>query len=206
MENKKLTPKSGINGKKVKSVEKVPSNMPIPEETAKEIVRNNNPLGKGGFGSVDTEKGDNARYLRHALSSVNLPPIDISNEKQVADRIEWYFEHCADEDMKPTVMGMANALGIDRRTLYDWGRGKFRDATHSPVVKRAYAVLEELYEDYMLNGKINPVSGIFLGKNHFNYTDKQDIVVTPNNPLEQKRTAAELAEEYGDELPPPEEK
>ena len=180
--------------------------MPIPEETAKEIVRNNNPLGKGGFGSVDTEKGDNARYLRHALSSVNLPPIDISDEKQVADRIEWYFEHCADEDMKPTVMGMANSLGIDRRTLYDWGRGKFRDATHSPVVKRAYAVLEELYEDYMLNGKINPVSGIFLGKNHFNYTDKQDIVVTPNNPLEQKRTAAELAEEYGDELPPPEEK
>ena len=32
----------------------------------------------------------------------------------------------------------------------------------------------------MLNGKINPVSGIFLGKNNFSYVDKQDFVVTPN--------------------------
>ena len=29
----------------------------------------------------------------------------------------------------------------------------------------------------MQNGKINPVSGIFLGKNHFGYQDKTDVVV-----------------------------
>ena len=32
----------------------------------------------------------------------------------------------------------------------------------------------------MMNGKINPVSGIFLGKNLYQYTDKQEYVVTPN--------------------------
>jgi hypothetical protein len=32
----------------------------------------------------------------------------------------------------------------------------------------------------MTNGKINPVSGIFLGKNYFGYQDKQEYVVTPN--------------------------
>jgi hypothetical protein len=32
----------------------------------------------------------------------------------------------------------------------------------------------------MTSGKINPVSGIFLGKNNFGYTDKQEYVVTPN--------------------------
>lgn len=201
MENKKLTPKSGIDGAKVKAVEKVPSNSLISEETAKEVVKNNNPLGKGGFGFVETEKGDNSRYLRHALASLNLPPIDISDEKQVEQRILWYFEHCAEEDMKPTVTGMANSLGVDRRTLYDWSRANIRSATHTPIVKRAMTVLEELWEDYMQNGKINPVSGIFLGKNHFGYQDKQDIIVTPNNPLEQKRSTAELEEEYGDGTP-----
>jgi hypothetical protein len=45
-------------------------------------------------------------------------------------------------------------------------------------------VLEELWEDYMLNGKINPVSGIFLGKNNFQYADRQDVVVTPNTGME----------------------
>ena len=32
----------------------------------------------------------------------------------------------------------------------------------------------------MLNGKINPVSGIFLGKNNFGYKDQQEYVLTPN--------------------------
>jgi hypothetical protein len=45
---------------------------------------------------------------------------------------------------------------------------------------KAYDLLEELWEDYMLNGKINPVSGIFLGKNQWDYSDKQEYVLTPN--------------------------
>ena len=36
----------------------------------------------------------------------------------------------------------------------------------------------------MLNGKINPASGIFLSKNWFNYKDVADVVVTPNNPMQ----------------------
>ena len=41
--------------------------------------------------------------------------------------------------------------------------------------------MEILWENYMQNGKINPVSGIFLGKNNFGYQDKQEMVLTPNN-------------------------
>ena len=157
----------------------------LPQETVKEVAKRqgNNPQGVGGFGDVQTQPGDNARYLRHALAVYSLDPIDISDPQQVEDRIMWYFNHCAEDDMKPTVTGMANALGIDRKTLYDWSRGNFRGVTHSPIVKKAMTVLEELWEDYMQNGKINPVSGIFLGKNHFGYADKQEIVVEPKNPL-----------------------
>lgn len=32
----------------------------------------------------------------------------------------------------------------------------------------------------MSAGKINPVTGIFVAKNHYNYVDKQEHVVTPN--------------------------
>jgi hypothetical protein len=40
--------------------------------------------------------------------------------------------------------------------------------------------MEQLWENYMQNGKINPVSGIFLGKNHYGMQDKTEYVVTPN--------------------------
>lgn len=173
----------------------------LPEETAKEVVKRkgNNPDGIGGFGDIDTKPGDNARYLRHALAAYNLEPIDIADAEQVEKRILWYFEHCVQDDMKPTVTGMANALGIDRRTLYDWSRGKFRDVTHSPIVKKAMNILEELWEDYMQNGKINPVSGIFLGKNHFGYADKQEIVVEPKNPLGDTDDPEEVKRRYLEE-------
>jgi hypothetical protein len=54
----------------------------------------------------------------------------------------------------------------------------------------------------MQNGKINPVSGIFLAKNLFGgqYTDKQEFVLTPNQQNEVDVAAieakyAELPEE-----------
>ena len=50
----------------------------------------------------------------------------------------------------------------------------------------------------MLNGKMNPVSGIFLGKNNFEYADKQEVVVTPNNPLGDLVNADKLVEHYED--------
>ena len=48
----------------------------------------------------------------------------------------------------------------------------------------------------MQNGKINPVSGIFLMKNNFGYADKQEVVLTPNNPLGDTTPVAELEEKY----------
>jgi hypothetical protein len=179
-------------------------NEPIlPEETVKDVVKRggNNPTGIGGFGSVDTTPGDNARYLRHSLTMLDLPAIDISDPVQVELRIRQYFEQCVGSDMKPTVSGMALALGVDRKTLYDWSRGNYRDVTHSPIVKKAMNVLDALWEDYMMNGKINPVSGIFLGKNHFGYTDKQEIVVKPENPLGEQKSPDEIKQRYLAENP-----
>ncbi len=161
-------------------------------------TRNRPDLAK--FGQENVQPGDNSKYIRHALATLEMPPIDIADPAQVEERIQWYFHHCIEGDMKPTVMGMCNALGISRNTIRTWYNEDFRATTHAPVVKRAYAVLEELWEDYMLNGKINPVSGIFLGKNSWNYADKQEVVLTPNTGLPSDADVAAIAAKY-DELP-----
>lgn len=138
------------------------------------------PSTKPNFGQENVLPGDNSKYLRHAMMTLDMPAIDTSDPQQVSERITWYFEHCIESDMKPTVAGLCNSLGICRNTLWTWRNGDFRGGTHQAIVQRAYRLLEELWEDYMLNGKINPVSGIFLGKNNFGYQDKQEYVVTPN--------------------------
>ena len=135
-------------------------------------------------GNDNIEPGDNSRFVRHALASWNLPPIDISDEQQVADRIELYFKYCADNDRRPQVVGLCNWLGISRQTLNEGKNGDVRSATHGDIIKKAYGAMEEMWTDYMLYGKISPPTGIFLSKNWFNYKDVADVVVTPNNPLQ----------------------
>ena len=171
------------------------------ESTTTPVKRKRNRPDLANFGQEFVEPGDNSRFLRHALTTINMPPIDISDPKQVEERIDWYFEHCIDNEMKPTVMGFCNSLGIAKSTLWEWRNGGYRGNTHQAIIVRAYKILEELWEDYMQNGKINPVAGIFLGKNNFGYADTQEHVLIPKNQVEAKDVAtleakyAELPEE-----------
>lgn len=152
------------------------------------------------FGEEHVEPGDNARYLRMARVAFDLPPIDIADPKQVEKRIGEYFDFCEQNDRKPNIVGMANWIGVDRTTLALWKRGDYRSETHFDVIKRAVSILEEIWLDYMQNGKMNPASGIFIAKNLLQYKDVQDVVVTPNNPLE-SGDADQTRQKYLEALP-----
>lgn len=139
------------------------------------------------FGQEYVEPGDNAKYISFALESFNAPRINMENPEEVRERIEWYLRRCQEADMKPGIVGFANALGVSRKTLWAWKSdtaGKTMNKDSIDLIKKTYNFIEELWEDYMLNGKVSPPNGIFLGKNHFNYVDQTEVVVTPNNPLD----------------------
>ena len=160
--------------------------------------KNMNMMRETTLGVDLTVPGDNNKFLSHNLAVMRMPAIDISNPVLVRQRINDYFQLCADNDMKPSVKGLTNALKIGRTTLWEWRNGNYRAGTHQAIVLEAYDTLEALWLDYMQNGKINPVSGIFLGKNLFpDYTDKQEYVLTPNAKVEQIDPAT-LEEKYAD--------
>lgn len=57
-------------------------------------------------------------------------------------------------------------------------------------------MLENLWENYMQSGKVNPVAGIFLGKNNYGYQDKTEYVLTPNQQNDNDYSADEIRERY----------
>ena len=145
------------------------------------------PRGKniGETLSPVTDPGDNAKYISVSLQLFNMPSIDLHKPELVQERLTEYFEIHVKADLKPTVAGMAMALGIDRRRLWEIKAGvqdRNQDLPYETrdSIKKAYDFLENLWENYMNNGKINPVSGIFLAKNNFGYQDKVEHVLTPN--------------------------
>ena len=153
---------------------------------------------------VDAPPGDNNKYTSVALKIAEMDACDLHEPSQVKQRVHDYFQICADNDMKPTVSALALSLGTDRRRLWEIANnteGQLHIPDESKVyIKKAYAILDVLWNDYMQNGKINPVSGIFLAKNHFGYKDQTEYVLTPNNPLGDNVDRTTISEKYK-ELP-----
>ena len=151
--------------------------------------------------SVHTEPGDNTKYINHSLRLADLGKVDLTNVEEVTQRINDYFTICAEDDMKPSVAGLALAMDIDRRYLWEIREGKKGKTPEvADTLKKAMKILDLQMVDYMQNGKINPVSGIFLMKNNFGYADKQEVVVTPNQPLGDTKDQKALEERYLDSV------
>lgn len=150
------------------------------------------------FGQENVKPGDNSKYLTHAMTIAKWDKIDIESDEEVTKRLDDYFALCVMNDIKPTVTGMANALKINKKTLYDWRNGITRNQTDSrkQIINIYYGMLEELYEDYMMNGKVNPVSGIFMGKNHFGYEDKKEISVQPKSNFDESINPDDVRDKY----------
>ena len=127
---------------------------------------------------------------------------DLYEPQQVQQRIVDYFQVCADNDMKPAVNGLALALGTNRQRLWEIATDQDQQLSiptaSKHYIKQAYNSLQLLWENYMQNGAVNPVSGIFLGKNHFGYRDQQEHILTPNNPLGDNVDSATIARKYDD--------
>ena len=176
------------------------------DDVVQEIVKKK-PRGGNNFltdAALSVQPGDNTKYVLLGAKLFNLPPIDLKDPEQVNERLNEFFQIHADADMKPTVSGMGMALGLDRRRLWEIKTGNFgtqKSLSELPTltkdsIKRAYEYMEILWENYMQNGKINPVSGIFLGKNNFGYQDKTEYVLTPNSQNDSDYNAEDIKKRY----------
>ena len=150
--------------------------------------------------TAQLEPGENTKYLSHSLAMMDWKKPDMKSVEAVQERMINYFQLCADNDMKPSFAGMALAFGVDRTTMWKWCNGTGDIKPRAPGVrntlKKGQQILNAQMEDYMQNGKINPVSGIFLMKNNMGYTDQQEVVLRPDSPLGEKADPEALKRKY----------
>lgn len=151
---------------------------------------------------VPTKRGFNSEYTKRAMLLWAQPKVNNMEEFNV--RVKEYFEYCVQTDYKPSVEGLSCALGIDRRTFYCWSVGQrvpFGEGEElMEACQHAKSVLNTLLTDFMQNGKINPVTGIFLLKNNFGYTDEV-IQVNVDADQNKPKTAAEIAKAIESDIP-----
>ena len=118
----------------------------------------------------------------------DLPRVDIESDQAVEERISFYFDYCSQEGLKPTVSGLALALGISPSTIWDWENGRRRgdvSSSRAEIIKKAKNYIEFILDDAAMDNKIHPSTWIFYGKNYFGRKDTQEIEVRAQQPLEE---------------------
>ena len=122
-----------------------------------------------------------AMILQMHEDIMDLPKIDLESAEQVRVRVREYFDIMKKYKQKPTLAGLCLALGTNRDKMKriavnSSGRA---DKEVSEILQQVYVIYESLWEGYMLNGDIPPLSGAFIGKNQFGYKDvvEQNTVV-----------------------------
>lgn len=155
-------------------------------------------------GDMGVDPGDNTRIVQTNMKFFDMPRIDLNDSEAVRQRLGEYFQIYAEADLKPTVAGMASALGVNRQRLWEIKTGAAVGGTTKQslpsetldLIKKAYDILEMSMENYASSGKVNPVISIFMMKNHFGYQDKTEYVLTPNQKNDSDYDADDIRKRY----------
>lgn len=140
-----------------------------------------------------------ARDLDRHMEIMALPRVNTNSLEELQGRYTDYMMICRKYGKRMTVAGFAEAIGVNRQTLWRWCSGGIPKPPE--IVDFLNAVISAVnaeLEDLMVTNRINPVSGIFLLK-QAGYRDNVDLTVT--NSATTGKTEEELAAEYLNSIP-----
>ena len=117
-------------------------------------------------------------------------------------RLNWFFEKCAESQQLPTVEKMCLAIGWPRETVFEIIQGIQRGFSPdtADILKKAKNLIASLDAELAQEGKIQPVVYLFRAKNYYGMRDQQEMVLTPNNRLNDYQDASTIKQKYA-ELP-----
>lgn len=104
------------------------------------------------------------------------------SEEELSKGIEEYFEDCKKREKPYTMSGLANWLGIDRKTLLNYSHKDM----FSPLVKKAKERVQQQIEENYLDGTFNTTAAIFNLKANFKWDDGNKVEINVNKPRVEK--------------------
>ena len=136
------------------------------------------------------------RAIVSATRYIKAEPV--KTDEECAERIERYFEGCAERGELPRWENLALSLGVTRACCWNWATGKQCSSARTKMMQRAKDILASIDADLVMRGKIPQVVYVFRSKNFYEMRDQQDMVITPNNPLGDAKTNEQLADKYSE--------
>ena len=139
----------------------------------------------------ELQKEWNKTIFTHIRHVKEIAKPNISDSEGVKKTCEAYFDICESERVRPTVSGLALALGVNRAILMKWLNGEISIQT-ADVIMEYFSLIEIFDETALKDNKTNAVAGLFNMKNNYGYKDEVEHRIVEDK----KPTNKEIEEKY----------
>ena len=141
-----------------------------------------------------------SKYANFVLAVKRISEgVNIKDVEDMRARFYQYLALCESCNMKVGNMNAYSAMGILKQIADDWRDGRHGSTPERKrLIQEVNSVCTGYREQLIGDGQINPVTGIFWQKNYDGLRDIQSHEVAPIDPLGEKRSAKEIAEQYKD--------
>ena len=165
---------------------------------------NNNFLRNAGADLTPDQLG---RLTQQALDTFMLSvehEADLHNPESVRRAIIGYFETCQRNHLRPGNLGLYAALGMSKQDYHDVCNGRNKSKA-SPecidLMKKATRAIGAYRESLASEGKINPVTYIFMAKNFDHLSDVQQVEVTARPATDPQLSPDEIQKQIEKDIP-----
>jgi hypothetical protein len=146
--------------------------------------------------SSDEDRALVSRLLTEALVEYRQPKV--KSDEELTERINDYYSRCAETGQTPTVEELYLSTGYAISTVKDWeyGRRKGFSPETAAIIKKAKGFMQTFDAKLVVSGKLNFLAYCFRAKNYYGMVDKQEMVLTPNQPQIEGLTPEQLQRKY----------
>ena len=139
-------------------------------------VTTDDPFVASVANAVDKDKKSaNANYIVHAKRLSDLPRIALSDPEAIRERVDWYYQLCMTDGVRPNLPGFALAFGLTRTGLMNALSDRRMTRDCAEELGRGIAMLDEIMSALTLDGRIMPVASIYLMNNWLGYKNASEV-------------------------------
>lgn len=146
--------------------------------------------------SSDEDRALVSQLLTEVLVEYRQPKV--KSDEELKERINDYYARCAQTGQTPTVEELFLSTGYAISTVKDWeyGRHKGFSPETAAIIKKAKGFMQTFDAKLVVSGKLNFLAYCFRAKNYYGMVDKQEMVLTPNQPQIEGLTPEQLQRKY----------
>ena len=146
--------------------------------------------------SSDEDRALVSQLLTEVLVEYRQPRV--KSDEELTQRLNDYFSRCAKTGQTPTVEELFLSTGYSISTVKDWeyGRRKGFSTETATIIKKAKSFMQTFDAKLVVSGKLNFLAYCFRAKNYYGMVDKQEMVLTPNQPQIDGMTPEQLQQKY----------